>query len=122
MKAKAAVVGGFVRRIAPAVIGPVYFGGARQRDGEPFTSREFSDRRMRPPERIPGDWTTALIAPPYRTRPVYRDGCGRGEEWRGWATRCFAGAGSTGSNAPIPDLLGPERGLPTNGPGFLAGR
>src|SRR5262249_8591398 len=72
MKAEAAVLGRLVRRIAPAGIAPVDFGGPGQRDGEPGAGMKFPDWRMRPPERIPGSRSTPLIAPPYRTRPVYR--------------------------------------------------
>ena len=71
MKPETAVAGRLVYRIAPATMTPVDFGGTGQRDGKLGARMELPDWRMRPPERIRGSRSTPLIAPPYRTRPVY---------------------------------------------------
>jgi hypothetical protein len=72
MKPETTIVGRLVHRVPPAAMTPVDFGGAWQRDGKPGAGMKFPDWRMRPPERIAGSRSAPLIAPPDRTRPVYR--------------------------------------------------
>src|SRR5262249_34261718 len=72
VNAETAGVGRLVYGIAPVAVTPMNSGGPRQRNGKPGAGMKFQDWRMRPPERISGSRSTALIPPPYRARPVYR--------------------------------------------------
>src|SRR6266478_9917919 len=71
MEAEAAVAARFVRRLAPTAPSPMHDGWSRQRDRESRAGEQTVDRRVQPPEGMPGRRAAGPVAPPDGARSVH---------------------------------------------------